>query len=374
MSRSWLFITTSVLGMLFTGCSGGGQSAGNPAPQGTPTAAHAAFLYTANETSGNVSGYSMDPSTGALAALAGFPVPSGANPVFLTHDALNKFLIAVDIALNTIHVFGINSSTGALTEIPPSPYAAGKEPRAAAIDPSGKFVYVASQSLNSVAAFTMSSSGVLTPVPGSPFATGGTSTTGSFGCCVVVDPSGKFLYVQDTVNVYSFTINGSSGALTLTGTVAGPGFGNALAVDPAGTFLYAVGSGMTSIQTFTINSTTGTLTLSSSSPLALHTGSFALTLDPAAHFAYTVEASKTVVGYSLQNGTFTSLGGSFSGAVGTQQLAIDPSGSFLYAPQTANLDNISGFQISSSGLLHAISGSPFSSGQQPSSAIIIPKQ
>lgn len=374
MHRTWLWIfLLGLLSMLTAGCGSAGSA--SPIPTPTPVAKGVAeFLYAGNEVSANISGYSVNPSSGALTPLSGFPIAVGSEVDYLTHDALNKFMVSVDTSANLIHVFGINSSTGALTEIAPSPYTVGKEPRAAAFDPGGKFVYVASMSLNSVDAFSISSSGVLTAVPGSPFPTGGTSTTGSFGCCVVVDPTGKFLYVQDHLNVYSFLINATTGALTLVTTTAGPGFGNGLAVDPAGAFLYAVGSGNNSILTYAINSSSGALTFAFGSPMALQTGSFAIVLDPMGAFAYTVENAQSVVVYRLQNGRFTSLGASFSGALGTQQLAIDPTGSFLYAPQTGNLDNISGFQISQSGSLTAITGSPFPSGSQPFSVAIIPKQ
>ena len=373
MGRFWLTMAVlCLLNLLLAGC--GGQSVGattsSPAPTPTPAVTSTAkFLYAANEVSGSISGYSVDASTGDLTPLAGFPVPSGINPVSLIHDPLNKFLIVVDIATNLIRVYAIDASTGALTEIPPSPYALGMEPRTAAIDPAGKFVYVASQSLNSVAAFSMDATGVLTAVPGSPFPTGGTSTTGSFGSSVVVDPTGRFVYVADLTSVYAFNINLSTGSLNLVDTV--PTFsGNSLAVDPAGTFLYFVGS-LSLIQTYAINPTTGALTLAASSTTATHSSSFAITLDHTGHFAFTAEADEVLVAYSLQNGIFTSLGNIFPGGLGTEQIAIDPSGLFLYAPQTGTENNISGFRINQSGSLSPIAGSPTPSGKQPFSVTII---
>jgi 6-phosphogluconolactonase (cycloisomerase 2 family) len=375
MSRAWLWIAPLVLlTMLSAGCGSGPSAIVNPTPTPIPSptpVSTAKFLYAANEVSASISGYSVNRLTGALTPLAGFPVPSGINPVYLTHDPKNQFLIVVDIAADLLRVYGIDSNTGALTEIAPSPYAVGKEPRAAAIDPSGQLVYVASQALNSVAAFTMNSAGVLTPVPGSPFATGGTSTTGSFGCCVAVDPTGKFVFVADTTSVYSFTVNTSNGALTLVSTM--PGFiEGGLAVDPAGKFLYAVG-GTNSIQTYNINPATGALTLFATSPTATRSDCFTISLDPAGSFAYTVEAGDTLVAYRLQNGVFTGLGDFYSGALGSQQLAIDPIGDFIYAPQTGTANSISGFQINPSGALSPISGSPTPSGKQPFSIAIIPQ-
>lgn len=367
MNRGWLSAPVALLILLFAGC-GGGQSVGNPSPSPTPSStAKPKFLYAANQVSASISGFSVDPSTGALTPLAGFPMASGVNPVFLVLDPHDKFLVSVDIAEDTLHVYAIDFATGALTEVPPSPYGVGMEPRAAAVDPSGQFLYVASQSLNSVDAFTMSASGVLTRVPGAPFATGGTTTTASFGCCVVIDPGGNFVFVADTANVYSFSINHSTGALTLVTSMPAP-TGSGLAVDSTGKFLYAVGFA-NSIQTYAINSTTGALTLAHLSPTALGGGSFTIALDPTGHFAFTVEASEILVAYSLQNGVFSSLGG-FSGALGTQQLGIDPSGSFIYAPQTGTDNDLSEFRISATGTLTPIPGSPTPLGKAPFSVVI----
>src|SRR5262249_44333261 len=58
-----------------------------------------------------------------------------------------------------------------------SPFPAGSTPRSAAVDPSGKFLYVANFAFpapGNVSGYTInSSSGALTAIPGSPFATGG---------------------------------------------------------------------------------------------------------------------------------------------------------------------------------------------------------
>jgi DNA-binding beta-propeller fold protein YncE len=141
-------------------------------------------------------------------------------------------------------------------------------------------------------------------------------------------------------------------------------------MDLAGTFLYAVGFA-NSIQTYRIDPTSGALTLAVVCPTATHGSSFTIALDPAGHFAYTVEAGQTLVAYGLQNGVFTSLGDFSSGALGSNSLAIDPSGSFIYAPQTGTANNISGFQIGPSGFLTPITGSPTPSGKQPFSVTII---
>ena len=220
-----------VAGLLATACGGGpSQFVSNPPPP------KVTFAYTANNASGSISGYSVDTSTGVLTALSGFPMNIGGNPDFVLHDPSGKFLAVSDIANAKIHMYGINTTTGALTEIAPSPYTVENEPLAMAFDPAGKFLYITSLQMNSVTAFTMNSSGVLSTISGSPFATGGTLPLGE---TAVVDPSGKFFYMADINNVYSFQINSSTGALTLVSTLPGPNSAGGMALDPSGSLLRA---------------------------------------------------------------------------------------------------------------------------------------
>lgn len=69
----------------------------------------------------------------------------------------------------------IDASTGALSPVPGSPFATDTLSVEVAVDPSGKFVYVANGDppANNISAFAIDpSTGALTPVPGSPFAVG----------------------------------------------------------------------------------------------------------------------------------------------------------------------------------------------------------
>jgi DNA-binding beta-propeller fold protein YncE len=82
-----------------------------------------------------------------------------------------------------------------------------------AVDPRGEFVYVANTERisDNVSAYSIGKNGALTPVPGSPFA------TGSFPTSVAVDPRGEFVYVTNTGiggnNVSAYSI-GKNGTLT----------------------------------------------------------------------------------------------------------------------------------------------------------------
>jgi 6-phosphogluconolactonase len=241
--------------------------AGSPFPApGNPvmiaSEASGKYVYTANQSTADVSGFAINPSTGALTPLAGSPYPSGPAPVALAIDPAGKYVYVANSAGSTISGFSIGP-TGDLTPVPGSPFPADFFPRAFAIDPLGKFLYVGIASSfmgdsTEVMAFTIAPSGALNPVPGS-FAAGRNPIAPA------VDSSGKFLYVgnnQDST-VSGFTIDASTGALTPMGPpipVAGVLF---TTVDVSGKFLYVAGTGVSG---FTINAATGALTQIPGSP------------------------------------------------------------------------------------------------------------
>ncbi len=360
------------------GCaSNGSVSAGSPAPV-TPspvttapvtTTAKAKFAYICNQ-GASLSGYSVETSTGALTALSGFPLPIRANPTAVAVDPQNRFLFAGDPSLSVLHVFNINSSTGALSEIGTSPYATVGEPDAIAVDPSGTHVYVTGQNSNSVGGFTLSAAGALTPIAGSPVATSGLPD-GPQG--VIIKAGGGFVYVQDSVNIYTYTVNASSGALTLVQTIAGPLVPNSygIAFDPHGTYLYAVGTGTDSIETYSIDTSTGLLTPAGSSPMVEPNGAYTIAVSPTGQFAYTIENNNYLVSYALSNGVFKPVGSVYAHIYGLQ-IGIDPSGSFVYVPQACSSNCLGGaynavneFSIGSTGALTKIPGSPVAAGTTP---------
>ena len=113
---------------------------------------------------------------------------------------------------DSVSGYAIDPSTGALTAIPGSPFAAGPDPTSVAVDPSGKFAYVANSGSNNVSGYTINpSTGALTTIVGLPFA------PGTDPASMTVDPSGKFVYVANgdfSNNVTGYTIDPSTGALT----------------------------------------------------------------------------------------------------------------------------------------------------------------
>src|SRR6516165_6272500 len=176
------------------------------------------FAYVVNAGSNDIWTYRLNSGTGALTPTArgkvrarqapsGIGFLGGSSPVTYTP----KFAYVANIGSTDVSGYTINATTGALTPIPGSPFAAGLHPRSVAVHPTGKFAYVANRNGKDVSGYMINAStGVLAPVPGSPFGA-------RFGpSSVAVDPSGRFTYVTNfgSNDVSAYTINAASGALT----------------------------------------------------------------------------------------------------------------------------------------------------------------
>ena len=77
----------------------------------------------------DVSAYSIDPVTGALAQLPGSPFAAQAPALGLAIDPSGRFLYTTSAApTNAVTAFTIDPVSGALTRLPGSPFAAGNAP------------------------------------------------------------------------------------------------------------------------------------------------------------------------------------------------------------------------------------------------------
>lgn len=178
------------------------------------------FLYVSNlnDSLGAISGYSIDTTTGDLTPIPGSPFPTQAGypgPAAFAVGANGKFLyvgmVGTANANNTISGFSIDPVTGALNQLTGSPFPAGQGPIRVAADSGGKFLFSANLFDDTVSAFTIDgTSGALGPVAGSPF------PTHSAPVAVVVDPDGHFVYVANTGSgdLSVFSLNSTGGALS----------------------------------------------------------------------------------------------------------------------------------------------------------------
>lgn len=231
------------------------------------------FVYVANEGSKDVSMYTINASTGTLEPLG--PIAAGVAPTSVAVDPFGKFGYVTDanpsfpLEFNTnngaVSIYGINSTTGTLE--PLGTIATRVYPRSVAVDRSGKFVYVANcgdfeQNPGDLEMYTISpSDGSLTPA--------GTIGAGSCPLSVAVHPSGKFAYAVNTGSdggpdiegVSIYTIN-PTGTLTSLGIVENTGnCPSSIAIDPSGKFAYVTNHCDNTMSMYTIDPTSGALTL-----------------------------------------------------------------------------------------------------------------
>jgi len=145
---------------------------GNPLSLALVDTAGGPFLYSANPDARNpsISGFSIDPASGALSPLSGSPFPIPVSH-YMASDQTGAYLYVTSGA--TILGYAINASTGALTALPGFPVTAGTNAYSITIDPTNQFLYVTNSGAATVSGFKLdASTGALAPMPGSPFPAG----------------------------------------------------------------------------------------------------------------------------------------------------------------------------------------------------------
>ena len=239
------------------------------------------------------------------------------------------------------------------------------EPQSIAIDPTGKFAYVMNAGCGGgvggyVSMYTINSATGALATIGPPVSTYGYGIDYGDGVnagSVTVDPSGKFVYVTNSGNVYDYdseadgtlamyTIDATTGALTSTGTINGncPGlcFPSSVVVDPSGKFSYvATGNDpgpAGSVLMYAINAATGALT--STGTIATGTGPVSLAVDPAGKFAYVTNWNSNDVSMYTINATTGALTSTGTIATGTfpASVTVDPTGKFAYVTNSDSKD------------------------------------
>jgi len=130
------------------------------------------FLYTANPdaTNPSISGFNIDPTSGALSPLNGSPFSLPVSNYMAT-DQTGTYLYVTSGA--NIVGYGIDATTGALTPLPGFPVAAGANAYSVRVDRTNQFLYVTNDGAANIAGFRLdASTGALTPMAGSPFPAG----------------------------------------------------------------------------------------------------------------------------------------------------------------------------------------------------------
>ncbi len=312
-------VLTAVPGSPFA-TGGNGASGGSFGSNRITTAVVSNFLYAGNSGSNNVSAFSIDPVTGVLTSVPGSPFATGGvddgNGMSLTTTPDDRFLIVANGSSMTISVFSI-AANGALTPVAGSPFASGAAGPlvSAKVTSDGKFLAVTS-SPGSIAMFNIAATGALTPVPGSPTPDAGAAGI-DFNC------AGTQLFVaisgvpNSRVDVFNIGPDGTLSRIA-GAPFDGPGANSNVAVlNPDDSELFVSAQDSNSVTVFSVSSS-GALTVVAGSPFPV------------------------------------------PGAVSPSGMATNQAGTLIY---TAALNNmINGFSIGPSGVLTSVVGSPFSNG------------
>ncbi len=232
------------------------------------------------------------------------------------------------------------------------------------------YVYATIPVANQLAAFREDpNSGVLTELVGSPYSVGDGAHS------IVIHPSGQFLYVANPGegangenDISLFSINSQGGLTEIfprTPLGSSASVPQVLVMDPAGAYLYVLNAGSYNISVFSINTgssgTLGSLTQVPNSPFPIGVPPLNMVITPTGNFLYVSTVGSTIsgelVGYSVNKGQLSRASLTASDGLNPFGLAVNSSGSYLYAANTSS-NSISIFSISSSGGLTEVAGSP----------------
>ncbi|HKW76975.1 MAG TPA: beta-propeller fold lactonase family protein [Terriglobales bacterium] len=338
---------------LLTACGGSGHASASFAPSPTPT-----------PTPG-----SPVPSPTASPTPSPTPAP--------TPLAASRFVYAI-IDFEADGYFGgsINSTTGAVSLIPGSPFnnALGQNIVLQVLsDPQGRFLYSLNLGASSfgiqfgqigIGAYTINqSSGAIAPSP----------TQIIFPAVrdaeMAIDASGHFLYQPDSGTIDTYSIDQTTGALTLLpAQPAAVPVGNFSAASPDGRFIVNEGNGL--IEAFSINTATGQLTLAAP-PIPTGGSGGPMTISADSRFIYvanTNESTVEVFNIGPAGVLAPTLGSPFAVDAKSAGITLSPDGRFLYLafgspdtghvkgwavnPDTGNFAPIAGASLSNANTIN----------------------
>jgi 6-phosphogluconolactonase (cycloisomerase 2 family) len=265
-----------------------------------------------------IEAYSIDATGGGLTAIGTPLVYSGTEAYGVTTDPAGKFLFVAGANDDQVWAFSINQTTGALTTV--GSYSTGFFAAYPATDGQGKYLYVTAGNLgDQEAVFSINSTtGSLTPV----------NTLSILIAQLVGEPTGQFMlgvtgnganngFTPDN-NIYVYSINQSTGALTLVGLTPTFNTPSTLAVHPSGTLVYTFNQTVEDtnppMEGFTFNTTTGALTELASSPFTLVAAPAGVFDQSGAYLFMHPGTSLTVASVNTSTGALTMIGTSITPA------------------------------------------------------------
>jgi 6-phosphogluconolactonase len=267
------------------------------------------------------------------------------------------------------------AADGSLTPLPGSPFMTAGTGAGGDLSASNSvtsvvvkdFLYASNSGSNNVSAFSIdTSSGVLTPVPGSPFATGGLFGTG--GISLTATPDGQFLIAANLflniITVYSVAANGTLAQVAGSPFAGGPGGeSDGIKVTPDGKFLVVAQPLASGVTMFSI-SATGELSPVSGSPFPALGFAAGVDCDCNSSHIFAGDANRINTQVSVfnvgQNGALSQISGSpfTSSGVNSNVAVLSPDDQSLFV---SNQDSatVTVFRVAGNGGLTLVPGSPF---------------
>ena len=288
---------------------------------GTTGTIDTGVLYIAAQGDNSLNSYTVTLGNGAL-TLLGSAQGTGSSPFAIALSPLLNALFVDNTASATVTSYTINGDGSATANTTAAK--TGKMPMGMAIDPFGKFLFVANQGSSTISVFSINNS-TLTEVAGSPFTTIPAGTTVATGpTSLIVSASGNFLYVSNnfTSTISAYSISGSGALTPLGGSPFAAGLApTGVTVPPSGGFLYVANTGANSISAFSIcdkvvtsctdvNHPDGNLTPVTGSPFSDGGSPIAIAIDPAFDFLYVLDSRSNQISsysYGTGNGVLTPL-------------------------------------------------------------------
>lgn len=377
------------------GCGDGGGDGGTVGGVGGTLggAGTTSILYVTNNGSDNVSGYSINATSGTLAAIAGSPFSNVSAPSAIVVSSNGFFAYVANHRTNNVTAFRV-STEGALLSVPstsvnPNPIAVDAAPAALAISPDTTHLYVANHGDDTVTAFNIEAAGALTRIPQTGGNTNPVAVNGADPSSIAIPQSGKFLYVANSgsndVTAFSIGASGLLSRIAPSGTDANPistggTTPKGMVIAPSGLFLYVANSGSQTVTVFQIGSN-GLLTLvppagSRSNPISTGgTTPNALMISLDGRFLYVANGGGNVSAFTIgSDGLLARLPSSAGNlnpvSAGTSPVAltISPDGRFLYVANQGG--RVSAYTIDTEtgtlAPLTALVGNPFLAGTAPS--------
>jgi len=336
------------------------------------------FIYMNNNITpaNSVSGFSINPTTGFLTALAGSPFPAGgAGGAFfvgvnsIALSVASNLLFVSNAGSNSISVFSVNPTTGVLSAVAGSPFAntpgtGGGGPAPLVTNQAGTLLFVGNKVTRNISVFAVAANGILTPIAGSPFAfahSNGVTTEVGDVYGMRLNDSGSILYgatIQATIPAFSVAVNG---ALTPLNTSPYVVRRQVTSIDLDATSGIAVA--MTADGIFSSFSTDAAGALTPITQTASGLTHFFSSLGRGQAIAFTPDGTKvigsgdisaavSVVNVSVTGQLTDAPGTPFVTAGGTTgECAIHPNGQFVYVPERNIVNKLEFFTMTANGTL-----------------------